>query len=77
MFRLRDDNSKNPSADKSLRVQAVQHIQTVQVVRSFEGSENDTNPEVLAQEIIEDLEAALEEFRKIAPIQAPMCFEKR
>jgi hypothetical protein len=45
--------SKNPSAGEKT-------VQTVQVV------ENGTNPDVLAQEIVEDLEAALEQFREIA-----------
>jgi hypothetical protein len=51
--------SKKPSAGEKT-------VQTVQVVESFEGSENGTNPDVLAQEIVEDLEAALEQFREIA-----------
>jgi hypothetical protein len=41
-------------------------VQTVHVVESFEGSENGTNRDVLAQEIVEDLDAALEQFREIA-----------
>jgi hypothetical protein len=57
--------SKNPSAGEKT-VQTVQYVQTVQVVESCEGSENGTNPDVLAQEIVEDLEAALEQFREIA-----------
>jgi len=53
-------------AAKKPPAQAVQYVQTVQVVESFEGSENGTDPDVLAQEIVEDLEAALEQFREIA-----------
>ena len=33
-------------------------VQAVNVVESFEGSEGGTNRDVLAQEIVEDLEAA-------------------
>jgi type I restriction enzyme M protein len=34
--------------------------------RSLEDSDNLPDPDVLAQEIVEDLEAALEQFREIA-----------
>ena len=57
---------KNPAAAKKPTVQVVQYVQTVQVVESFEGSENGIDPDVLAQEIVEDLEAAFEQFREIA-----------
>jgi hypothetical protein len=45
---------KNPAAAKKPTVQVVQYVQTVQVVESFEGSENGIDPDVLAQEIVED-----------------------
>jgi hypothetical protein len=57
---------KSPTAAKKPTVQTVQYVQTVQVVESFEVSENLRDPDVLAQEIVEDLEAALEQFREIA-----------
>jgi hypothetical protein len=58
--------SKVTTAPRKPRVQAVQNVQTVQVVESVAGSENRLDPDVLAQEIVEDLGAALEQFRKIA-----------
>ena len=36
--------------------------------KSLEESDNLPNPDVLAQEIVEDLKAALEQFREIAPV---------
>jgi predicted RNase H-like HicB family nuclease len=44
---------------RSQTVPNVPAVQTVQVVESFEDPENGTDPDVLAQEIVEDLEAAL------------------
>jgi hypothetical protein len=44
----------------------VQAVQNVQVVEAFDYSKMIPNPDVLAQEIVEDLEAALEHFREIA-----------
>jgi hypothetical protein len=36
--------------------------------KSLEESDNLPDPDVLAQEIVEDLKAALEQFREIAPV---------
>jgi len=50
-----------------LRIRRFKSFNTfkLQVVESFEGSENGTTPDVLAQEIVEALEAALEQIREI------------
>jgi hypothetical protein len=50
----------------TVTVQAVQHVQTVQVVERFEGLENRPDSDVVAEEFVNELEAALEQFREIA-----------
>jgi hypothetical protein len=60
--------AKNPAAAKKPTVQVVQYVQTVQVVESFEGSENGIDPDVLAQGIVEDLEAAFDRSPNRSPV---------
>jgi len=70
--------SKNPTGEAigRLKKPPVQAVQTVQVVESF-GSENPPDPQVLiAQEIIEDLEVAFEQFCKIAANLPTRCLQR-
>jgi len=55
---------KNPPAAKKPTVQAVQHVQTVQIVERFYSSE--MVPIRCRSKTVEDLKAALEQFREIA-----------
>lgn len=54
------------SASKASKSPTAVKTPTVQAVESFEVSENPRNPELLAHELVDDLEADLEQRREIS-----------
>jgi hypothetical protein len=72
--------SKNPTGeDRAAKKPPFKPFNTFQPFKSLKAlraPENDTNPEILAQEIVEDLEAALEQFPESPGILLPTCLQK-
>ena len=73
--------SKNPTGeDRAAKKPPFKPFNTFQPFKSLKAlraPENDTNPEILAQEVVEDLEAALEQFRESPGIFAADVLTKK
>ena len=67
--------SKNPTGeDRAAKKPPFKPFKSLKALRA---PENDTNPEILAQEVAEDLEAALEQFREAPGILLPTRLQRK
>jgi hypothetical protein len=67
--------SKNPTGEE--RAAKKPPFKPFKSLKALRAPENDTNPEILAQEVVEDLEAALEQFREAPGILLPTCLQRK